>query len=247
MKGKIKGAGALAGFIFFAVLSLCLSSCKDEKDSLTLDYHYDYFPLDTGRYIIYDVDSVHYRFAPPDDYRRDTARYQLMEMITDTFYDNLNQLNYQLDLFRRTNSASQWTFFKRWSVKSNITNAQKKEDDANFMKLIFPPKEGDTWNGNQFLPTTTAYEMYRNWNYQYSSVHQPMSVNGLNFDSTLTVDQVDHETLIDKTYRKEMYAKGVGLIYQDWEHLEKQNVTKDWQTGPENGFRIRMRIREYYP
>ncbi|MBL0310116.1 MAG: hypothetical protein IPP77_10680 [Bacteroidetes bacterium] len=193
------------------------------------------------------MDSILYRYAPPDEYRRDTVHYQLMEIISDTFYDNLNELNYQLDLYRRPNSAASWSFFKRWSMKINTTNAQKKEDDANFMKLIFPPAEGDSWNGNQFLPTSSPYEMYRDWEYHYTSVHQPYSINGFNFDSTLTVDEVDRETLIDKTLRKEVYAKNVGMIYQEWEHLEKQNVTKDWQTGPENGFRIRMRIVEHHP
>lgn len=247
MRQRIKTLLSGALCLLSVVGCLTLDSCKDKDDSLNLDYHYDYFPLDTGHYVIYEVDSILYRFSPPDEYKRDTVRFQLMEVITDTFYDNLNQLNYQLDLYRRPNNLAGWVFFKRWSMKANITNAQKKEDDANFMKLIFPPVEGDSWNGNQFLPTTSPYEMYRNWNYTYTKVHQPNTINGLNFDSTLVVDEVDNETLIDKTLRKEIYAKRVGLIYQEWEHLEKQNVTKDWQSGPENGFRIRMKVVEYHP
>ncbi|MBK8657434.1 MAG: hypothetical protein IPN22_00765 [Bacteroidetes bacterium] len=76
-------------------------------------------------------------------------------------------------------------------------------------------------------------------------MHEPYIAGGLNFDSTLTVLQVDDEDLIEKTLRREVYAKNIGMVYQEWEYLTKQKVQLNWQNGPENGFRIRMKAIDW--
>lgn len=228
-------------FSFFLLpLAIILSvfSCKDKSDTLAINYQYDYAPVDSGHYVIYDVDSIVYGTS------RDTASYQLMEIVTDTFYDNLNEQAYRLERFRRADENSPWGIDRVWYTKRTATNFQKVEDDIKFVKLVFPPAQDEEWNGNLFVPTVEPFKIYRNWNYQYTEVNAPYTIGSLSFDSTLTVLEVDDENLIEKTLRKEVYAKGVGLIYQEWESLTKE-VTTDWITGPKSGFRIRMKVREH--
>lgn len=223
------------------VLCLTVFSCKDKKDNYTIDYLTEYAPLDSGHYVIYDVDSITYHYANPV-YTRDTARYQLKEEIGDTTYDNLNQLCYQLDLYRRADSNATWSFDRRWLVKRTPTAFEKTELDLKFVKLVFPPRYADSWNGNSYLPTTAPYQLFQNWDYHYTEVNYPRIYGNFSFDSTLTVSEVNDSNLLEKVLRKEVYALHTGMIYQEWEHLEKGNVLRDWQTGPESGFRIRMKI-----
>ncbi len=230
-------------FFLLAAVSLFIASCKDRSDTLEIDYMYDYAPVDSGHYVIYDVDSITYNFISPI-YYRDTARYQLKEEIGDTFYDNNNELNYELNLYRRANASSSWVFDRKWSVKRTVTTFQKNEGDLRFIKLVFFPQKNLSWGGNNYIPTTAPYRVFLNWDYHYTEVNIPYSVNGLNFDSTLIVSEVDNENLIEKTLRKEVYAKGVGMIYQEWESLTK-NVGGNWNDDPRQGFRIRIKVKEY--
>lgn len=242
MKRSTLTAFQIVAFISFVIW---LSGCN-KKDTLDINYHYSYYPLSLGHYVTYNVDSIQYSFTEnPDTYKRDTIRYQLKELVADTFYDNENELNYRLELYRRPDTLSSFSLWKVWYVKADLLNIQKIEDDIRFIKLTFPPKEGYEWNGNLYVPTTDPYRVFRDWNYIYSDVHNSYSLGNLNFDSTLTVTQIDDEDLIEKTLRKEIFAKNVGLIYQEWEYLTKQKVQLNWQNGPENGFRIRMRAVDW--
>lgn len=222
------------------VFAFGLQSCNDKKDTLNLDYHYNYFPLDSGKFVIYDVDSVTYLNTNV----RDSVKYQLMEIVGDTFYDNQNELSRKVWLYRRANNSSPWVFDRLWFAKATVTNAQKIEDDVRFIKLIFPPAANKKWKGNVYVAVTGALEAYQDWDYKYLDVFTSYSTNGFSFDSTLTVSAVDEENVIEKKLRKEVYAKGVGMIYQEYEILQKQ-PSADWITGPTSGFRIRMKISEH--
>lgn len=224
-----------------ALLVFILPSCKTEKDTYVADFAYEYYPTDSGHYVVYNVDSIRY----DKNAGNDTARYQLMEMITDTFYDNENVLNYRLELFRRPNATSSWSFDRVWFLKKTTTTLQKVEDDLRFIKLVFPPAEGKTWNGNLYIPDTDPFRDFENWEYAYSLTNQPYTVNTLSFDSTVTVSQVDVEDLIQKKFRKEVYARNIGMIYQEWAIMSKQDVTQPWETGAETGFKIYMRLVDH--
>lgn len=229
-----------------AFMLFSLYACKDKKDDFTIEYAYEYYPLDTGHYVIYDVDSIVYNYNS-NVHTNDTVHYQLKELLADTFYDNLNELTYRLELYRRPDNTAPWGLDRVWYVKRSNNTIQKTEDDLKFIKLIFPPTEGAEWSGNQYLPTTEPYKDFKDWVYTNTDVNKPYTVNGFVFDSTLTVIEINDSTKIDKQLRKEVYAKHVGMIYQEWELLSKQNVlpTSDWDKDPEKGFRIRMRLVEH--
>lgn len=229
--------------VLLALVVLWMSGCN-KTETGEISYNYEYFPYQVGHYVAYDVDSIAYSYSNPK-YFRDTVHYQLKEEITDTFYDNENQLSYRLELSRRNSAADGWSIWKVWYVKPTATNIQKIEDDVRFIKLVFPPHENETWNGNLYVPTSDDYAIYRNWTYTATAVHQPYSLNGFNFDSTITVTEVNEEDVITKTLRREVYAKHVGLIYQEWEDLHKQLVNQTFDQATQTGFRIRMRLIDH--
>lgn len=236
-------------FVFLVVgVLLSIPSCKDKYATLNINYRYDYFPLDSGHYVDYVVDSITYNYN--GDYIRDTVVYLMREMIGDTFYDNTGALNYYIELYRRPDSTYGWSFWKQWFVRRDSSYAPRlllTEDDIKFVKLVFPPQTGEPWNGNEYVPQTAPYAVYEGWNYFYQSANTPMTINGQNFNNVAVVSEVADSTLIQKTLRTEYYAEGVGMIFQQWQYLTKQNIQADWITGAENGFSITMYITDYNP
>ena len=240
---KHKSAKQAAAF-FFLPFAICvlLFSCKDKLDTYNIDYKYGYLPMDTGKYITYNVDSI---FSYNSSFTRDTVSYQLKELVADTFYDADNELSYRLELYRRPNSNASWTLDRVWYQKKTIYNAQKIEDDIRFIKLVFPPEQDKTWNGNNYIPSANdPFRSFANWIYTYQSVDVPYTINGFSFDSSLTVVAVNDSSFVDKRLRKEVYAKGIGMVYQEWELKNKQQLGS-WDTGKWNGFSIRMRLIDH--
>ncbi len=221
---------------------ILLPSCKNDPATYLADYKYEYYPLDTGKYLVYDVDSI---FSYNSNFVKDTVHFQLMELVADTFYDNQNQLNYRLELYKRKTSAEPWIIDRVWYALKTINNVQKIEDELRFIKLTFPPSAGATWNGNLYIASgSQPFTDFQNWEYSYEGVDVPYSINGFNFDSALIVSDVADSIYTYKHLRKEVYAKHVGMVYQEWEMKTKQTVTS-WDTGAWTGFSLRMRLIDH--
>ena len=232
-------------FLVFCSL-LIIASCKKKDSPYSINYQYQYYPLDSNHYVTYRVDSVFYSYNGA--YTRDTVSYDWMVLISDsTFYDNSNRLTNILECYRRPDSTYAWNIDRRWSANRTLTNLQVNEDDIRFIKLVFPPQLNQGWNGNLYVVTTPPYDVFASWNYTYTNMDTTFILNGVTYNHALVVSEVDNENLIQKTLRREAYVQGVGLIYQEWESLSKQNINTDWNTGPENGFRIRMRATGHNP
>jgi len=243
-KSKLK----LTLFIFIAGI-LFIASCKKNQAPYTINYQYNYYPLDSGHYVIYNVDSI--LFSYNGFYTRDTVHYQWKELIADTFYDNQNRVNYRLECYRRPDSTYPWSINRVWYAVRTTTNLQIQEDDIRFVKLVFPPQLNEGWNGNEYVPITNnssdPYSIYQNWNYFYENVDTTYSLNGNTVNNALIVSEVNQANLINKTVRTEAYAPGIGLVYEKWEGLNKQNVILGWDSGAENGFSVEMRMWAHYP
>jgi len=104
-----------------------------------------------------------------------------------------------------------------WYENLLDTKAEKVEENIRYIKLVFPVKEGKSWDGN-------AYNTLGTWNYTYTDVDVPLIINNNTFDSTLTVLQLDNPLLISYEHSEEQYARGVGMIYKQYTFLDYQNI-----------------------
>ena len=247
MKGYFK-------YYLLIVLIVCtLAACNQDSDNVKLsDFLYDYAPVNTGHYVIYDVDSIAYNFVSPFQ-NVDTVHYQIKEVVQDTFYDNLGKMSYRLEEYKRSDSTTVFNAIdpNAWYSYLSKNTYEKVEFDFRFIKLVFPPIIGNTWKGNQYLPTSDTisdvYQIYAGWDYTYTAVNIPTTINGLHFDSTLVATGVNRENKVDKKLSRETYARHIGLIYKEWEILNKQDVNSSWDAPNQvNGFRIRMRVNSYH-
>lgn len=240
---------ALAALLFFAC-------CKKQPDNFSVNYQYNYYPIDSGHSITYNVDSVTFNYDGIN-WNRDTVQYQMMVVFGDTIHDLLDSVNFLLSYYTRPNASSAWSApYVTYCLRTQ-TNIQVIENDIRFIKLVFPPQLNETWNGNLYVPVdnniNSAYTTFQGWTgYTYENVDTSMMLNGLNYNNAVVVSEDNSINNLTKNLRTEVYAPNVGMIYQEWESLDKNNsiggnITLGWDTGAAQGFSIHMWAIAHYP
>jgi hypothetical protein len=188
-----------------------LSCKKDNSVPEKIDLGYNYFPIKIGQSLVYDVDSVAYLQPSGDTI---IEKFRIKESIESLYKDNQNRDTYKLVRYKKKYQVGvsydqmDWILQDVWSVNLTTKTVEINEENQRFIKLIFPVEKNSTWNGN-------AQNSIGEWKYKYTDVHQPLSLNGLQYDSTLTVTQYKESTAIYYKNYTEQYAKGVGMIYKE--------------------------------
>lgn len=250
---------------FLAVLSagilfgcIWLSGC-DKKDDFTSDAVTDYMNLQTGKYIIYRYDSLRIY----DRGQHDTiVTYQVKDQVEGTVTDALGRPGWRIVRYLRDftdTSDADWTPLLTYQVIPSSQNIEVNEANFRYIKLITPVRDGVTWHGNGFLPDNPYKDFYpfsndqdiQNWDYTYSDVGTPLTLNNKNYDSTITVTQIADSTNLpiqtnipaSKTLWVEKYAKNIGLVYKQVEIWEYQPPTTI--QGYKQGFGVTMTIIDH--
>lgn len=196
-----------------AIISLFsfIYSCKKREIEAPVDVGYSYFPTKIGNFIIYQVDSIVY-----NDFTGtvDTFNYQLKELIESDFIDNQGRKTQRIERYNRANDTSLWILKDIWYANLTNTTAEKVEENVRYIKLVFPIKLKQEWNGN-------AYNYLDPEIYKYSDLYRPYDTTNVHFDSTITVVQREELNLILDDYAIEIYAKNIGLVFKKNRHLEK--------------------------
>jgi hypothetical protein len=192
-------------------ISFCFS-CKKENTEAPVDVGYEYYPVTVGNWIIYQVDSIVY-----DDFSgtTDTFNYQIKEVIESDFTDNEGRNTQRLERYKRQNDTSQWVIQDVWYSNRNSSTAEKVEENVRFLKMVFPIKSRQEWNGNMF-------NFMEPQTYKYESLFSPYDAGSMHFDSTVTVLQMEELNLILDDYAIEVFAKNIGMVYKKFRHLEKE-------------------------
>ncbi len=191
-------------------------SCKKESVEIpTLSYNY--FPTEKGKYIIYDVDSIYH--SETDNNNDDSVfsyHFQIKDKIDSSYIDLEGRVNQVRLRYHRDNDTMQWQLTEVWTQYLSSTSAYLTEDNIKYHKLSFPINSTISWNGND--SNTEDEEIY-----YYDYFHESDALNGLSFDSTLSVIQIDENNFVETIYGNEKYAAGVGMIYKERNDLGKTN------------------------
>ncbi len=207
---KRTGFGML--ILLLGSLLFFLAACSNEEATPT-DMFYQYFPDVPGHFVIYDVDSVVY-----DDFTGQTItyQYQVKELVESRFIDGEGKESIRLERYIRLGSQQSWEVKNIWQARVLPGRAEKTEENLTYIKMVFPPRLGQTWNGN-------AYNILPEQNYRITEAHKPYLISpSLTFDSTVTVLQQDFFTLISEDLQEEKYAKHIGLVYKRYRSVTKQ-------------------------
>jgi hypothetical protein len=221
------------------LLLLGATSCQRTvvpSEDLTLGR--DYFPVKAGTWIEYAVDSIIY-----DDFneRTDTFRMEFQDRMTDTFLDAENRSSMRVERFVRQDSTYPWMELATYAITQTASRTELLEQNLRYIKMVFPVKYNTRWYGNLYIPTdfNPDYQWYKDWDYRYDSIGSAYQNQHLMFSQTMWVYQVDRtegnpadsNAFSARTYSRERYARGVGLVYKELTRWVYQPAVNNYRKG----------------
>ena len=209
--------------ITYCLVSIVIvfASCKKDKPA-SIYMGYDYFPNNIGHWVIYNVDSI--SFNPVLTAGSDTFNYQIKDVIDSFYTDNTGTRTQVIIRYKRANSSASWLYQKTYTANLYPTRATRTEDGVKYVKLAFPVAVNTTWNGGAYNALPSTYFQWDDTVFQYTSVNSPLSINGVYFDSTLTVLQDNENTQEYHRSYTEQYAVGVGRISKQITEIDANGV-----------------------
>lgn len=240
----------------FLLISVGLISCKDETEDLSeMAQGQKFFPLEIGKYILYDVDTLYWDdFAGVPIPRSCQVRYE----VADTFRDNSGRLSYLIVIQTRGSETDPYRPNDVVYATPTDGRVEYKQKNLTYIKMTFPVNDGKSWDGNAMIPfnNDNDYKEFDNdkWNYTYANFDKEFDPGNNLYEHTVTVNQIDdvlNNPDLDttayayKNYAREIYAYNVGLVYREriyWEFQPK--VGSSGGSGRRKGYEVRMRAVE---
>lgn len=240
---------------FFALTTLLfLFSCKTKKDTFELNLGTEYFPLEIGKFSVFEMDSI--IFDPNGEQMIRQSITQLKEEIVDTLRDNNNNLVYRIEQFTRLGDTLPWTINNVYTAGIVDDQAQRTEENLKFIKMTFPIRDNRSWDGNAFiddgiiiLVAGETIEMFKGWDYRIKEVDLIDTIGTDIFEPVVLIKQADNENAIELRHSIEKYAPNVGLIYREISILDTQCIEdcegQPWEEKAEKGFILKQRLLDY--
>ncbi|WP_235293525.1 hypothetical protein [Portibacter lacus] len=241
--------------LFSSFSILLLFSCdKTIEEFDESKYGYDYFPLSVGNTWVYAVDSTIYDDEGATIYNTSSF---VQEKIAGMYVDDTGDTIYKLERYWRTSDSMDWEITDVWTTYKTQAQAFRTEENLKFVKFVFPMLEGKRWNGNLYLDETTIVSvsgesliMFAGWDdYKCTSLDVAEEIGGINYSNVATILQTDDggNNTVERRYALEKYARGVGLIYKEYEILDTQNSQSEapWSEKAESGFILKQTLIEH--
>ena len=206
---------------FIILFLIIISSCKP-INYIDEDYHSKYFPIELNQEKEFLVTNINH-----SSFGKDTVTYYLKEVISEKFLNLEGDSAYRIERFWKTDSMDNYEIKDIWVANKSLNFAQLIEENIRFTKLIFPFDVNVVWDGN-------AFNNQQSQEYRIESINIPFTVNGLSFDSSITVIQNYKSNLLEYENSKEIYVIGLGLVYkEDIEVLINSADSNDFSQGYE--------------
>ncbi len=228
------------------MISLFTSCGKNETETLP-KLGKEYYPLQIGKAATYDVDSIIYDPISNGVVKIDTFKWQVRELLVDTFRDKSNVLNYTIERSIRAKGVQNWKIESVLTAALTDNHALRTENNILYIK--FPTTFGvkTNWDGNIYVDPSvkmiiageTLEFFAKKWVYQVESYGKSEKIGDKTYEDVLTIiAQSDAKILTDKRYTLEKYAKGFGLVYREQKILDTQKLDANiaWEKKAEKGF-----------
>jgi len=207
---------------FFPFIFIFLS-CK--KDDNKIIYGYQCYPMEEGRYVIYDVVDIFHDVALVPAH--DTSRYQIKEVIGAEEFDGEGEAFRKLYRYYRLNDTLTWTMKDVWTVKKTNRSLETLEENKRRISLAFSISYDQYWDYNA-LNEDDELEAY------YDNIYMPLSLGNNSYDSTVIVEIESELTFVEYKRQYDIYATNIGRIYSARKDLVITNTdTLNIQKGPE--------------
>ncbi len=253
-KAKLNVFSCINTLLGVSLLCICLTACgKNETESLP-DLAKDYFPLQIGKTLVYDVDTIIYDPQPQNFIKIDTFRWQVKEVFIDTFKSTTGQLTYKIERSeKKRGTTDPFVIKKIFTAALSDNGALRTEDNLTFIKMPRFFGEKTTWDGNVYCDQSLIIEVAgdriglfsKKWNYDIFGLGKAEKIGLKDFTDVLTTRaQSDPKILTEKRYTLEKYAKGIGLVYKEQHILDTQTLDANiaWEKRARNGYIVRQTL-----
>jgi hypothetical protein len=222
--------------------AMLLASCSKTQKYPTSALN-TYYPLDTGKYILYRIDSLVFtNFGQTPE----THSYIAKDTCDALLEDNLGRPTYRIHRFLTdTLMLNPWQDDITYTVTPTANTIELVENNLRFIKLTEPFTTNLTWYGNSYLGDDPYQENYgaltsqtglQFWQFNYTNVDQPYQIGTITIPNSITVQQADDSTNLplpndsvfaNKSFGMEVYGAGIGLVYKSYIFWDFQPVTPD--------------------
>jgi hypothetical protein len=223
--------------VLVSVFIIFFITCSNDENIKTTLSDKQYLPLSIGLFQIYTITETEYI----NGLNGITKVYELKTEIMDSILLSDNIYSYVIYRSTRTTPQQAWNYLDTWTATFTDREARVQEGNVSFVKLDLPIANGNSWNGN-------LYNSLGEEKYMVSILTEPEAVNNLVFDDVLEVVQRnEQDNIVGNDIRKEMYARGVGLISREVETITYCTNTPEClgEQIIQEGFVVQQKIKEY--
>ncbi|TDB68252.1 hypothetical protein [Arundinibacter roseus] len=167
----------------------------------------DYFPLEIGRYRIYEVTETQYAVGADPQ----VLTYTQKELITGKYTNAKEQDVYQIErsVVNETGTGVVNQVLNVWKSEQRVV---VHEEGISRVVLEFPVKKDLIWDGNR-------YNLLGEQAFEITVMETPFSTTKETFPLSLTVIQQNDSTLVSLQKSKEVYAASLGLVQKEQKNL----------------------------
>lgn len=238
-------------YIFLLSIPFIWFSCEDATKTVDRSlFGYEYFPLEVGKYWIYQVDST-LIINQGGDVR--TSRTFVREEITESFIDASGILVHRLERSTSDKLNGIYQIKDVWTMETTNDAAFRTEENLRFTKITFPVNQDNSWIGNNFdnlVEVVVAGEMmwvYKDWgDYRINVKGKDRIVKGKLYNDVVSILQADHDFAIERRFAVEHYAPFVGLIEKEMAIFDTQCECpgQSWPEKANSGFTLKQSLIE---
>ncbi|MBP9186471.1 MAG: hypothetical protein KBE91_07965 [Bacteroidia bacterium] len=214
------------------VLSVFIGCNRNDDDATVApQIGYNYFPLNIGSTWIYKVDSIAYDDNGPSQ-AIDTFYYQYKEHIAETIEDDMGQPLYIINRYYRMHDSDTWQQVRNFAAQIVDNKAKRVEENNRFVRLVFPLKARNMWDGNLF--NAQGNQIYKIVEFETPYVFQNNTVK------SVKVEESNVSNFIEEIKRYQTYAENIGRVELMYDSLNTQ-------TSGTKGFRYKLSLTSYTP
>ena len=230
-----------------------LTHCAKKTDDFTTEQPDAYMNLQTGKYVVYRLDSTKFlNFGQKDT----VVRYQAKDVVDAPITDNLGRAGWRIIRYMRdsaSTSEADWQPGSTYMIIVTRESAEVIDNNLRYQKLRLPMREDYSWKGNSYIDTYSVDSDVRylfDWDYTYKNLDSSFTPAGTAVPQTVTVQQRDEllgnttnvDSYSERNYGVEVYGKGIGLVYKNFLHWVFQPRTSTYPNGYKEGYGIKLRM-----